>query len=294
MEIVLAPKGADTQQLTDWPAVWRELVERRARGHGGDGGPGDQHDPWAGRAREFSDRVRRRWSGSDSSRAFVLDQVEAGTSLLDIGAGTGAWSIMLARKAATVTALDASPSMLAVMHEHLAAEGVTNVAVLHGRWPFVSVEPHDYSLCSHAMYGSADLPAFIRRMIEVTRRTCFLVLRAPLPGGVMAEAAQHIWGHPLDSPNFTIAYNILLGMGLTPNVLIETGGAWDARTSTDLEDAVGRMRRHFGLADSTAHDGYFRELLERRLRHAEGRLVWERDMRSALVYWDVEASLEPA
>jgi 2-polyprenyl-3-methyl-5-hydroxy-6-metoxy-1,4-benzoquinol methylase len=287
VDIVLAPPGAETQQLTDWAAVWRELVERRARGHGGNGGADDQHDPWAGRAREFGDRVRRRWSGSDSSREFVLGRVEAGATVLDIGAGTGAWSIMLARKASRVTAIDASPAMLHVLRENLLAEGVTNVAVVPGRWPYLAVEPHDYTLCSHAMYGSPDLPAFVERMMGVTRRSCFLVLRAPLARGIMAEAAEHLWGHPLDSPNFTVAFNVLLEMGLTPNVLMETGGTWDARTSTTLDEALARMRRHFGLDDSAAHDAYFRQLLGRRLERRDGRLVWERDMRSALVYWDV-------
>jgi SAM-dependent methyltransferase len=217
----------------------------------------------------------------------VLGRVEPGTTVLDIGAGTGAWSILLARKAASVTAIDASPAMTGVMRENLAADGVTNVEVVPGRWPHVAAPPHDYSLCSHAMYGSPDLPGFVERMISVTRRTCFLVLRAPLVGGVMAEAAQHLWGHPLDSPDFTVAYNVLLQMGLTPNVLMETGGLWDARVSTTMDEAMARMRRHFGLGASAAHDAYFLELLDRRLKRRDDRLVWERDMRSALVYWDV-------
>jgi hypothetical protein len=76
-------------------------------------------------------------------------------------------------------------------------------------------------------------------------------------------------------------------MGIAPNVLIETGGMWDARTSTTLDEALARMRRHFGLGDSAAHDAYFVELLNRRLEPSDGRLLWERDMRSVLVYWDV-------
>lgn len=287
MVIVTSAPGSQVQHLTDWAAVWRELVERRARGHGGDGGPTDQHDPWAGRAHDFGDRVRRRWSGADSSRDFVLGRIEPGATVLDIGAGTGAWSILLAGKASLVTAVDASPAMVSVMRENIAAERVTNVEVVPGRWPHVPVKPHDYSLCSHAMYGSADLPGFVDRMMAVTRRTCFFILRAPSVGGVMAEAAEHLWGHPLDSPNFTVALNVLLQLGITPNVLMETGGSRTMEMSTTVDAALGRMRHHFGLGDSADHDAYFLDLLERRLERRGDHLVWGREMRSALVYWDV-------
>lgn len=270
------------EQPVQWADLWRELVERRARGLG-DG----QRDPWAGRARDFNDRVGRRWSGSDSSREFVCRQVEPGTTALDIGAGTGAWSILLARTATRVTAVDASPAMLGVMRENLAAENITNVDVVPGRWPHVPMGRHDFALCSHAMYGSPDLRAFVERMIDVTRRTCFLVLRAPLPGGIMTEAATYLWGQPLDSPNLTIAYNILLQMGLAPNVLMETGGLWEAKSSATMDEALARMKRHFGLGDSAEHDAYLLDLLNRRLERRNGGYVWERDMRSALVYWDV-------
>jgi len=66
-------------------------------------------------------------------------------------------------------------------------------------------------------------------MAARTRRTCFLLLRAPTIDGVRAEAARHIWGQYLDSPNFTIAYNVLLQAGIYANVLMENTGFWKPR-----------------------------------------------------------------
>ena len=123
-------------------------------------------------------------------------------------------------------------------------------------------------------------------MAALTRRTCFLVLHLPVVGGVMAEASMHLWGHPLDSPNFIVAYNVLLQMGLAPNVLVGRHVSGPPASAT-LDDAVARMKRHFGLAD-TDDDGYLVGLLTRRLEHQDGRYLWPPQMRSALVHWSVE------
>jgi 2-polyprenyl-3-methyl-5-hydroxy-6-metoxy-1,4-benzoquinol methylase len=274
-------------KLTDWSSLWRELVEVKSSGQKRDGGVESQADVWVARARSFDEMAKRRWAKPDSSRAFILSQLDADSKVLDIGAGTGAWSVSLARRARHVTAVEPSAEMIEVMRRKLADEGVPNVAIVQGAWPDVPVEPHDFSLCSHAMYGYPDLTAFVARMVACTRRMCFLILRAPARDGVRAEAAQHIWGHPLDSPNFTVAYNILLQMGTYANVLMEDTGLWEPRTSASLEDALSSLKRHFGLNGNGEHDAYLMDLLRRRLVWQDGRYVWPREVRSALVYWQV-------
>ena len=275
------------EHVTDWAALWRQIVERRLGGRGGTDASEGGQDPWLGRAQEFGEAARRRSRAPGSRQAFLLGSVEPGTTVLDIGAGTGAWATLIASKAARVTAIDVSPSMIAVLRENLARDAVSNVDVVEGRWPAVAVEPHDYSLCSHAMYGDPDLPSFVRRMIEATRRSCFLVLRVPRLDGPMAEAAIHLWGQPFDSPNFTIAYNVLLQMGLTPNVRMDAAHGLEPRTSASLDEALARMRRQFGLADGGGHDAWLRELLGRHLVERDGEYVWPREPGAAVIYWDV-------
>jgi SAM-dependent methyltransferase len=277
------------ERITDWNSLWRELVEIKSHSRKRDAGAESQADVWHAKARSFDESVKRRWAKPDSSREFILSQFDADSTVLDIGAGTGAWTVLLARRVRQVTAVDLSEAMLKAMQENLVAEGITNVKTVQGAWPDVSVEPHDFALCFHAMYGCLDLPAFIARMVACTRRMCFLMLRAPTLDGVRAEAAQHIWGHPLDSPNFTIAYNILLQIGIYANVLMEDTGLWEQRTSASLEDAFSDMKRHFGLNGNSEHDGYLMDLLRRRLTwHASrNQYVWPREVRSALVYWTV-------
>ena len=276
---------------TDWAALWRDLVETRARcrddGAAADPGSAAEIDPWASRARDYDERVARRWAHPNSTRAFILSRVREGSTVLDIGAGTGAWAAFLAPRVARVTAVEPSPAMIARLGENLAARGVANVRIVAGGWPDVAVEPHDYALCAHAMYWHPDLPAFVRRMTASTRDACFLVLRDPRLDGVMAEAARHLRGHPIDSPNFIVARNVLLQMGIRHEVVIERGGIREPRRSASLDEALDRLKRHFGLCDSTEHDDDLRALLRRRLEHRGDHYAWPPDGGTGVIWWSV-------
>jgi len=102
-----------------------------------------------------------------------------------------------------------------------------------------------------------------------------------------AQASRRIWGHPDDSPNFITACNASLQMGIHANVLMENTGLWDPWTNASLEEAFGEMKRRFNLAESDEHDAFLGALLERNLTYEDGRYVWPRGVRSALVYWPV-------
>jgi len=274
------------EKITDWNALWKNLVELKMADRQKRQDFGEEKDPWTGRARRFAEGVSERWRQKDSSRDFILSRVGADSTVLDIGAGTGAWSMLLARYVRHVTAVDPSESMLSVMRENLEAENTANVSIINGIWPDVIVEPHDFSLCSHAMYGCPDLTAFIRGMEKYTRQTCFLLLRAPDADCVQAEAALHLWGHRYDSPNFTIAYNILIQMGIYANVLMENTGYWKPRVSHSLDAALERLKREMCLAGIDEHDRFLLDLLQRRLSWQSGVYLWPKEVCSALVYWE--------
>ncbi|MDY0018842.1 MAG: class I SAM-dependent methyltransferase [Anaerolineae bacterium] len=277
------------QTVPDWFSLWRELVELKQQGKAY-APPQENGDIWAARARDYHQSVLRRWERPDSSRDFLLAQLAAhpGSTVLDIGAGTGAWALLLARYARSITAVEPSPGMLAVLQENLAAAPLTNVTVIEGTWPEVAVPPHDITICAHAMYGCPDLRRFIAQMNAVTRRTCILLLRAPAADGLMAKAARQILGQPHDSANFVIAYNALLQMGLCPNVMMENTGRWEPRRYASLEEALSYLKHYFGLAEEElTHDAFLRELLEARLTVEGEQYLCPQEVRSALVYWEV-------
>lgn len=272
---------------TDWLLLWRQIVEEHDRARRPEGESGD--DAWKNRAASFHEMVRKRWERPDSSRDFILGCLKRspGATVLDIGAGTGAWTCIMAPHASRVVAVEPSAAMASYLELNIRDLELANVEIIKEPWPNAAAGPCDFSLCSHAMYGYADFRTFIARMEEVTKKTCFLLLRVPVSDGVMAEAAMRVWGHPHDSANFQIAYNALLQLGIQANVLMEDTGTWRPWKSASIDESLGDVKRRLGLVGETVHDEYLRALLERRLVLENNEYIWPKGVRSALVYWDV-------
>ena len=280
------------EKVTDWILLWRQLAESQTHIWKNENAPDEEGDNWKDKARSFSEGVKRRRDQPDVHRDFVLSTLKADpdSTVLDIGAGTGGWAIPMARHAKKVTALEPSPGMIAVLKENVEQEGIRNIEIVRGGWPDTMVAPHDYSLCSHAMYGVADLPAFVTAMSSITRKTCLMLMRAPDHDGTMAEMALRIWGQPYDSTNFQVAYNALLQMGVYGSVLMGRPGQWEPWSNASFEEAMAETRRRFKVSSSSEHDAFLGEMLKSRLTYRDGRYYWPSEVRSALIYWEGSAN----
>jgi SAM-dependent methyltransferase len=276
------------EKTIDWIDLWNKLVQVQNCGYAGDQRL-DKPDHWSARAKEFDGHVRRRWAQADSSRDLIVSMLDAvpGATVLDIGAGTGAWAALLALHAARITAVEPSSAMLELLQQNLESQAIKNVEIVSDPWPEAKVGMHDFTLCSHSMYGLSDFTGFISSIEKVTRHTCILLIRAPTMDGVMAQAARHVWGHPYDSPNYQIALNALLQLGIFPNVLMEEPGSWEPWIDRSPEEAREQIKRRLGLSGSAEYDGFFMDLVKRRLTRERDQYIWPRAMRTALIYWRV-------
>jgi uncharacterized short protein YbdD (DUF466 family) len=99
------------EKLTHWQTLWEQLSKIQSRAfarkkpnqtngqtHGQEEGqPENQsEDFWKHKARQFDKMVEGRWSKPDSSKDFIIRKLREnpGSTLLDIGAGTGKWSVL--------------------------------------------------------------------------------------------------------------------------------------------------------------------------------------------------------
>jgi len=81
--------------------------------------------------------------------------------------------------------------MIAVLRQNIAKEAVANVDIVPGSWPDVHVETHDYSLAAHSVYGSADLPRFVERMLAAIERSLIAMMKTITDSPHGAELLDH-------------------------------------------------------------------------------------------------------
>jgi SAM-dependent methyltransferase len=269
---------------TDWLALWRELVLNQRNSAENISAMFTQKE----RARGYETRSREKSKEKpDVLLDFVRQSLQPSDTVLDVGAGTGRWTILLAQKVKRVTAVEPAAAMLEILREKAAEAQLNNIEMINAAWQDAVVPPHDVAICAHAMYASADFAAFVHKMEQCANRACYLALRLFRGDGIMAELSRAIYGHPHDSPNFIVAYNALFQMNIYASVVVENYTYY--WTSPDMENAVARAKRHLRLDATGEYDGLIRETLRRRLIDKEGIYTWPDGMRSALAWWQPRA-----
>lgn len=113
----------------------------------------------------------------------ISDQIPPGSRVIDVGAGTGAFTIPLARAAAEVVAVDPSSYHLEILGQKAAALGLGNVRCLEAVWGLEAagaVGPADYAVAAYS-FIDPDLRGFLATMLATASAGIFLVYRAGGP-----------------------------------------------------------------------------------------------------------------
>lgn len=139
------------------------------------GAGGDAADPvrafYDGLAGEYdgeqdaggASRLRR--DEIEAVRARIPGLLEASDSLLEIGAGTGRFTLMLAGLAGTVTAVDVSEGMLAVLEAKARAAGLAGVRIIPGDARRLELEGVFDAACAFSsLEYFRDLPGLLARI----------------------------------------------------------------------------------------------------------------------------------
>src|SRR4051812_11386616 len=121
-------------------------------------------DFWERRARGFHSATRDR-ATSDPLYLHLREVVTRRSSLLDVGAGTGRFTLAFAPLVEQVVALEPNASMLSYLHKEIAANSITNVRTLQMTWEDAPEDVcADFVLCSHGLYPFLEIVPFLQKL----------------------------------------------------------------------------------------------------------------------------------
>ena len=130
------------------------------------GGHMDRHfddaEQWA---KEFDDPTRDQWQMPDKVLAAL--SLKRGQIVADLGAGTGYFTVRLARSAATpkVYAVDIEASMIAYLKKRAATEGLKNVVAVQASPESANLpEPVDLILIVDTYHHIGDREIYLRKL----------------------------------------------------------------------------------------------------------------------------------
>jgi cyclopropane fatty-acyl-phospholipid synthase-like methyltransferase len=142
-------------------------------------------------AKRFDDPARDAWQKPDEVISAL--GLSKGMKIADIGAGTGYFSVRLARtpEAPIVHAADIEPAMIAYMKARAEREGLPNVHPILAATDSANLpEPVDLVLVVDTYHHIGDRVAYFRRLLDSMRPNARLVIidfRKDSPEGPPAE-----------------------------------------------------------------------------------------------------------
>jgi len=217
-------------------------------------------DFWDRRARVFH-RATRESASSDPFYQRVRERVTPQLSVLDVGAGTGRFSLALAAYVRQVTALEPNASMLNYLRQEIEHSGLTNVVTVQGRWEDASAALRaDIVICSHVLYPILDIVPFLKKLDAACEQACYLYLRATQIDTLTAPFWKHFHGDERQlAPGYIHALNVLYELGIYANVEVVT--APFTLSYPTLQDAEDELIEQLILEDTTQTRRELRELL---------------------------------
>jgi SAM-dependent methyltransferase len=215
------------------------------------------------------------------SRGVELDEA----SILDIGCGTGIFTLPLAREAAMVTGLDDSETMISRMKNVMASEDIRNVTPITASWKDIDIPARRFEKAFDIVWVSMS-PAIqtardFERMERCARKWCVYIGWGRKRKNALMEEIFSLHGTRYGPPpGAATVYDTLTHAGKSPSLdYFETSWEWTGCVEDALEEAVWFIEMQGGKAR--------RDLIRETLnRHEQNGLIRHvTDVEEKLLVW---------
>lgn len=258
--------------LRRWQA--QVVACRRARGESED-------ESWQRAAEWYQDWVRNN-DYVDLVLPRLLAVVGPTSRVLEIGPGSGAFTLPLASAMQEVVAVEPSADMRAVLGRNLARAGIDNVRLIPQQVEEAVgtlAGPFDLAFASYSLYNVEEIDVVIRNLVHLARHVVAL-MGSGEPREWEQDLYRRFMGERVAPPQLQYFYPLLLEMGIYADVRV----FWTSFNYVyDSEEALvewWRRRLHVPEAERPALRAALLPLTERR----DGQIgIYERS-RAALVW----------
>jgi SAM-dependent methyltransferase len=202
-------------------ARWRTLVQARLREM-------ERLQPgrgtlnagfWDARAKRFSTRMPVSSAAGDPLYRRLRKATGRRSTVIDVGAGAGRFSLALAPHVSVVTAVDPSGGMLDVGRRQARRLGLSNVTFVQSRWEDADVPAADVAFSSYVVSLVPDAARFLTKLDAAATDRSFLYLGAYTADAIMDPLWRHFHGASRKpGPTYLDAVAVLRELGLKPEV----------------------------------------------------------------------------
>src|SRR5947209_871775 len=243
-------------------------------------------DFWERRARGFH-RSTKDTVSRDPFYLRLSDKVSSRTSVLDVGAGTGRFSLALAPQVDRIISVEPSAAMMDFLRQDAADKDLRNISYVQTTWQ----EAPDYLqadivICSHVIYPIRDIDPFLLKLQGATLQGCYIYVRATHIDALTAGFWQHFHhDERCLPPSYIHVLDVLYEIGIFANV--EIVSLPPSLRYPSLDVAVSEMTEQLILPEDEKTRVELRALLDEWLVEMDGVLVPPlQKMVCAIIWWE--------
>ncbi|MEG3040668.1 MAG: class I SAM-dependent methyltransferase [Clostridium sp.] len=263
----------------DYEKIWKKYMEEKdgyARERAFD--DNIERDFWKVLAPKYDNRPTL-YDYSKDVFNFTSNLILQNKEVIEIGPGTGKFTLPLASKCRKIVAIDFSSDMLEILKSKAKDLNVTNIETVVGKWEDVNIEKSDYILSVNSLYRIWNIRDALIKMNNMAREKVIIVRTIQKP--FFNDLYMNLGFNDKTCLDYIYIPNILHSLNICTNIqYIDVESEIEFES---LEDIYGRIKAEIGNIEekSVIHD-----FVKRNFKKVEGKYIFTHKTKVEIIYWN--------